>query len=62
MHEPSGDLQRLDAALAEHGSCTASRATCERCRCCSRRLRKGDWKVTCAVHAGERASSGSGPA
>ena len=37
MHEPSGDLQRLERALAEQWGLDASRATSAPCRCCSRR-------------------------
>ena len=52
MHEPSGDLRRLREALArEHGLVDlavrpALLATLQRA------LRKGDWRVTVAVHGG----------
>ena len=54
MHEPSGDLERLAAALSDQwqiGPVTAPLGVLHRLQTA---LRKGDWSVTVAVHKGHR--------
>ena len=61
MHDPSGDLQRLLEALEREWQLRPrSRATCRCCRACRRSLRKGEWKVTVAVHGGAQHRSACG--
>ncbi len=55
MHKPTGDLERLLKALAEQWGLTGLEEcdlhTLQRLQ---RALREGDWKVTVAVHRGQR--------
>jgi uncharacterized 2Fe-2S/4Fe-4S cluster protein (DUF4445 family) len=54
MHEPSGDFERLCKALAEQwqvGEVTAPLSVLRRLQPA---LRKGEWKVTVALHKGHR--------
>ena len=50
MHEPSGDLQRLERALAEQWGLTDISGDLRTLQMLQPALRKGEWKVTCAVH------------
>ena len=50
MHEPSGDLQRLERALAEQWGLADVKGDLRTLQMLQPALRKGDWKVTCAVH------------
>jgi len=50
MHEPSGDLERLAAALAAQWGIAGARADLAVLRDLQPTLRKGSWKVTVAVH------------
>ena len=54
MHDPSGDLQRLTKALRTEWQLTELTCDIEVLRTLQVALRKGDWKVTVAVHAGSR--------
>ncbi len=49
MHEPSGDLERLAAALADQWSLPGATAGLTVMHGLQPILRKGEWKVTCAV-------------
>jgi uncharacterized 2Fe-2S/4Fe-4S cluster protein (DUF4445 family) len=53
MHEPSGDQERLIAALADQWDLQNVRADLHILQGLQPILRKGDWKVTCAVHLGD---------
>ena len=53
MHEPSGDLERLVAALKDQWQLDEVRADLFILQTLQPVLRKGDWKVTCAVHLGD---------
>ena len=53
MHEPSGDLERLVAALKEQWELDGVRADLTILQSMQPVLRKGNWKVTCAVHLGD---------
>jgi len=53
MHEPSGDLERLVAALKDQWDLDGVRADLPILQSMQPILRKGDWKVTCAVHLGD---------
>ena len=50
MHEPSGDLQRLERALAEQWGLQGVKGDLRTLQMLQPALRKGEWKVTCAVH------------
>lgn len=50
MHEPSGDLQRLERALAAQWNITGVMADLRMLQALQPALRAGDWKVTLAVH------------
>ena len=50
MHEPSGDLQRLERALAEQWGIPNAKGDLRTLQMAQPALRKGDWKVTCAVY------------
>jgi uncharacterized 2Fe-2S/4Fe-4S cluster protein (DUF4445 family) len=50
MHEPSGDLQRLERALAEQWDIPDAKGDLRTLQILQPALRKGEWKVTCAVH------------
>ena len=52
MHEPSGDLERVVLALREQWQLTGVTADLDVLRKLQRVLRKGDWKVTVALHRG----------
>ena len=64
MLEPSGDLQRLERALAEQWGLAGVKGDLRTLQMLQPALRKGGWKVTCAVHTDgpSRASCTSGPA
>ncbi|PIB24862.1 drug:proton antiporter [Amylibacter kogurei] len=53
MHEPSGDLERLVAALRKDWDLPELEADFSIYATLQSALRKGDWKVTCAVHLGD---------
>ncbi|MEM9854350.1 MAG: ASKHA domain-containing protein [Pseudomonadota bacterium] len=53
MHDPSGDLERLVAALKDQWELTGVRADLHILHMLQTTLRKGDWKVTCAIHLGD---------
>ena len=50
MHDPSGDLQRLERALAEQWGIPDVKGDLRSLQMLQPALRKGDWKVTVAVH------------
>ncbi|MFD2175792.1 ASKHA domain-containing protein [Rhodobacter lacus] len=50
MHEPSGDFERLAAALESQWQIKGLQADLAVLSVLQTRLRKGDWKVTAAVH------------
>ncbi|WP_339951862.1 ASKHA domain-containing protein [uncultured Albimonas sp.] len=50
MHHPSGDLERLCAALAEQWGVEGATATLPLLHRLQKALREGEWKVTAAVH------------
>ncbi|MFO1141548.1 MAG: ASKHA domain-containing protein [Amaricoccus sp.] len=50
MHEPSGDLQRLERALAEQWGLQGVKGDLRTLQMLQPALRKGGWKATCAVH------------
>ncbi|MEH6776044.1 MAG: ASKHA domain-containing protein, partial [Cereibacter changlensis] len=52
MEEPSGDFERLSQALGEQWGITDVRADLALLRRLQPALRKGEWKVTVAVHRG----------
>ncbi|MEO0999749.1 MAG: drug:proton antiporter, partial [Pseudomonadota bacterium] len=58
MHHPSGDLERLEAALAEQWDLAHVTGDLRTLQMLQPALRKGGWKVTCAVYHGR----GLGPA
>ncbi|MEL6702060.1 MAG: ASKHA domain-containing protein, partial [Pseudomonadota bacterium] len=53
MHDPSGDLERLTAALKDQWMLEGVRADLHILQDLQPTLRKGDWRVTCAVHLGD---------
>nr|WP_213396083.1 ASKHA domain-containing protein [Yoonia sp.] len=53
MHDPSGDLERLVTALRRDWALPALEADLGVLRNLQKALRKGDWKVTVAVHLGD---------
>ncbi|MFK5997899.1 MAG: ASKHA domain-containing protein [Rhodobacterales bacterium] len=53
MHDPSGDLERLVAALRHDWKLPELEVDFSVLASLQPRLRKGDWKVTCAVHLGD---------
>ena len=53
MHDPSGDLERLRDALRDQWSLENVHADLHILQAMQPILRKGDWKVTCAVHLGD---------
>ncbi|MBV1867208.1 MAG: DUF4445 domain-containing protein [Marinosulfonomonas sp.] len=53
MHDPSGDLERLLAALHDQWQVQDISADLHILRALQPVLRKGNWKVTCAVHQGD---------
>lgn len=54
MHDPSGDLQRLTDALRAEWRLENLGCDLQVLQSLQPALRKGDWKVTVAVHAGSR--------
>jgi hypothetical protein len=50
MHEPSGDLERLKAALAEQWEITGVTAPLAVLQTLQPALRKGNWQVSVALH------------
>jgi uncharacterized 2Fe-2S/4Fe-4S cluster protein (DUF4445 family) len=52
MHEPSGDMERLERALAEQWDLAHVKGDLRTVQMLQPALRKGNWKVTCAVHQG----------
>jgi len=54
MHDPAGDLQRLEEALEREWQLTGLSCDLHMLQRLQPALRKGDWKVTVAVHGGER--------
>ncbi|MDE2264165.1 MAG: DUF4445 domain-containing protein, partial [Gammaproteobacteria bacterium] len=54
MHDPAGDLQRLEEALQREWQLTGLSCDLHMLQRLQPALRKGDWKVTVAVHGGER--------
>jgi uncharacterized 2Fe-2S/4Fe-4S cluster protein (DUF4445 family) len=52
MHDPSGDLERLVAALRDEWALPALTADLGILQTLQKALRKGDWAVTVAVHLG----------
>ncbi|HVW70421.1 MAG TPA: ASKHA domain-containing protein [Steroidobacteraceae bacterium] len=54
MHDPSGDLQRLMKALQSEWQLEELTCDLQVLQNLQPALRKGDWKVTVAVHAGSR--------
>lgn len=57
MHEPTGDLERLRAALAAQWDVADARASLPIIQKLQKTLRAGDWTVTVAIH-----DAGDGPA
>lgn len=53
MHDPSGDLERLVAALRKDWDLPELEADLGVLNTLQTSLRKGEWKVTCAVHMGD---------
>ena len=53
MHEPSGDLERLIKSLRKDWNLPELEADLGVLKSLQPALRKGDWKVTCAVHLGD---------
>ncbi len=53
MHNPTGDLERLIAALKQQWSLTDLECDLRTLQGLQQALRKGDWKVTVAVHRGQ---------
>ena len=58
MHEPSGDLERLKAALAEQWNLTGLVADLSVVTRLQPVLRKGKWQVTVAVHHAANSNTG----
>ncbi len=53
MHDPYGDLERLIAALRRDWDLPRLEADLSVLQSLQSALRKGEWKVTCAVHLGD---------
>jgi uncharacterized 2Fe-2S/4Fe-4S cluster protein (DUF4445 family) len=53
MHEPSGDLERLERALAEQWGLAHVRGDLRTLQMLQPALRRGGWTVTCAVFHGD---------
>ncbi len=53
MHDPSGDLERLVKALRDQWDLPELEADLRILQTMQPILRKGEWKVTCAVHLGD---------
>ena len=54
MHDPSGDLQRLEEALAQQWNLSGLTSDLRVMQGLQKALRQGEWKVTVAVHDGNR--------
>ena len=54
MHDPSGDLQRLNQALEREWQLAGLSCDLAVLQTLQPALRKGDWKVTVAVHGGRQ--------
>jgi uncharacterized 2Fe-2S/4Fe-4S cluster protein (DUF4445 family) len=54
MHDPSGDLQRLGRALHEQWALPELDCDLRSLQALQKTLRKGSWRVTVAVHSGQR--------
>jgi uncharacterized 2Fe-2S/4Fe-4S cluster protein (DUF4445 family) len=54
MHEPSGDLERLITSLRNDWDLPHLEADLTVLKSLQPALRKGEWKVTCAVHLGDK--------
>ncbi len=54
MHDPTGDLQRLEKALAAQWDLTGLDCDVRAIQGLQRALRKGEWKATVAVHLGRQ--------
>jgi uncharacterized 2Fe-2S/4Fe-4S cluster protein (DUF4445 family) len=52
MHEPTGDLERLERALSEQWGLAHVKGDLRTLQMLQPALRKGAWKVTCAVYHG----------
>ncbi|MEM8630273.1 MAG: ASKHA domain-containing protein [Pseudomonadota bacterium] len=52
MHDPSGDMERLQAALSEQWGIEDSTYDLSVLTTLQQALRKGGWKVTCVLHTG----------
>ena len=50
MHDPSGDLQRLNAALKKDWGLEDVKADLSILKTLQPTLRQGEWKITCAIH------------
>lgn len=59
MHDPSGDFQRLLAALENDWGLGEVQADLSILKMLQPVLRKGEWKVTCAIHQGRDGSAAS---
>ncbi|MEO0485647.1 MAG: ASKHA domain-containing protein [Pseudomonadota bacterium] len=57
MHDPSGDLERLVAALKDQWDIEGVHADLHILQSLQPVLRKGGWKVTCAIHLGDAENS-----
>ncbi len=58
MHDPTGDLQRLEKALKEQWKLENLDCDIRAIQGLQQALRKGEWKVTVAVHLGKQITSG----
>ncbi len=58
MHDPSGDLERLKAALSQQWGIKGAQADFAILADLQQTLRKGDWKVTVALHMGDSRQPG----
>ena len=54
MHDPAGDLQRLEKALREQWNLKGLDTDLRVIQGLQKALRKGEWKVTVAVHHGKQ--------
>lgn len=59
MHEPSGDLERLRAALKAQWDVDVTRCDPNMLSSLQQALRKGGWKVTVAIHEGDAQNAAS---
>jgi uncharacterized 2Fe-2S/4Fe-4S cluster protein (DUF4445 family) len=54
MHDPSGDLQRIEEALEQQWNISGLTSDLRVMQALQKALRQGEWKVTVAVHEGNR--------